>query len=115
MSVRGRPCGRQRADELLAFFSVFFRSNSAAAGRIGLSSGLKSTRMLRKYFENVLGSSPGTAKASSEGPKRRVFSADELYSVRHTPERSGLPFEARGAFADRLGLTSVPRGVPGVG
>src|SRR5260370_37225929 len=114
MSVRGSPCGRQRADELLAFFSVFVRNNAAAAGRMGLSAGVKSTRMLRKYLEKVLGSSPGSMKAFTADPKRCSFSSAEPYSVRHTPDRSGLPFEARGAFADRFGLPSLPRGGPGV-
>jgi len=115
MSVRGSPCGRQRADELLAFLSVFCRKSSAAAARMGLLSDGKSTRMLRKYFENVLGSSPGSMKAFTPGPKRRSFSSGESYAVRQTPDRSGLPFAARGAFADKLGLPSAPRGVPGVG
>src|SRR5436190_13332422 len=115
MSVRGRPCGRQRADELLAFLWVFCRNSSAAAGRMGVLSGAKSTRMSRKYLENVLGSSPGSMKAFTPGPKRRSFSSGESYAVRHTPDRSGLPFEARGTFADKLGLPSGPRGVPAVG
>src|SRR5580765_2208575 len=115
MSVRGSPGGRQRADELLAFATAFFRNNSAASGRIGFASRGKSTRMSRKYFENELGSSPGSMKAFTPAPKRRSFSSGESYAVRHTPERSGLPFAARGVFADKLGLPSAPRGVRGVG
>src|SRR5215467_13799935 len=115
MSVRGRPCGKQRADELLLLSAAFCRNNSAAAGRIGLASRGKSTRMSRKYFENELGSSPGSTKAFTPAPKSRSFSSGESYAVRHTPERSGLPLVARGVFADRFGLPSAPRGVPGAG
>src|SRR3954463_596847 len=115
MSVRGRPCGRQRADELFDFLSAFCRSSSAAGGRMGVVAAGKSTRILRKYFENVLGSSPGSMKAFTPAPKRRSFSSAESYAVRHTPDRSGLPLAARGVFADKSGLPSAPRGVPGVG
>src|SRR6185369_9248266 len=115
MSVRGSPCGRQRADELLALNLTFLWNSSTAAGRMGLPPAGKSTRMSRKYFENELGSSPGWMKAFTPEPKRRSFSSGLPYAVRHTPDRSGLPFAARGVFAARLGLPSAPRGVPGVG
>src|SRR5258708_6438073 len=32
----------------------------------------------------------------------------------HTPERSGLPSDERGAGAERFGLPSFVRGIPGV-
>src|SRR5690242_11782054 len=115
MSVRGSPWGRQPADELRLFVAAFLRNTSAAAGRIGLAPAGKSTRMSRKYLENELGSSPGSMKAFTPAPNRRSFSSGESYAVRHTPERSGFPFAARGAFADKLGLPSAFRGVPGVG
>src|SRR3954468_13738676 len=115
MSVRGSPCGRHLADELLAFFTLFCLNNSAAAGRIGFASRGKSTRMSRKYLENVLGSSPGSMNAFTPAPKMRSLSSAESYAVRHTPDRSGLPFDARGAFASKLGLPSAPRGVPAAG
>src|SRR5689334_14068533 len=115
MSVRGSPCGRQRADELVALFAAFRLNSSTAAGRIGLAFGGKSTRMSRKYLENTLGSSPGSMNALTPRPKRRSFSPRESNAVRHTPDRSGLPFAARGARAERLALPSFPRGVPGVG
>ena len=84
-------------------------------GRIGASSGLKSARILRKYRENVLGSSPGTTKSLRDEPNRRSFTADDSNSVCQTPDRSGFPSGARGVFADRLGLPSFPRGVRGLG
>src|SRR5947208_17035439 len=109
MSVRGRPCGRQFADELVLFLAAFCRNNSAVAGRIGFASRGKSTRMSRKYFENELGSSPGSTKAFTPGPKRRSLASGESQAVRHTPDKSGLPLGARGAFADKFGLPSAPR------
>src|ERR1700680_2226263 len=100
--------GRQRDTGLLPAIARFFRSNSAASGRIGSSAGLKSARMLRKYLEKVLGSSPGTSKTLE-------FSPGGANSVRQTPHRSGLPLEARGEGAERFGFPSRVRGVPGAG
>src|SRR5258706_9765561 len=116
MSVRGRLCGRQRTDGAsMPILALLFRAVSAAAGRMGASSGLKSIRMFRKYLENVVGLSPGTAKSFRVEPKRRSISPGGESSVCHTPDRSGFPLEARGAFAERLGLPSGPRGVLGAG
>src|SRR5580704_16899444 len=110
------PCGKQRVDGLsIPRLSAFFRNNSAVAGRMGDSSGLKSTRMFKKYFEKVRGSSPGTMKSFTEGPNKRSASPGGANAVRQTPERSGFPLEARGAFAERFGFPSRVRGAPGMG
>src|SRR5579872_5336825 len=90
----------------------FFRNSSAASGRIGASSGLKSARMFQKYLLKVRGSSPGTTK---EKFSPRTLSLGGISSVCQTPERSGLPSEERGTGAVRLGLPSRNRGVPGAG
>src|SRR5713101_216240 len=108
MSAPGILSGRQRDTGLLPAIARFFRSNSAASGRIGTSAGLKSARMLKKYLEKVLGLSPGTSNTLE-------FSPGGANSVRQTPDRSGLPLEARGVGAERFGLPSLVRGVRGSG
>src|SRR5579859_2991334 len=82
---------------------------------MGASSGLKSARILRRYFENVRGSSPGTTKSLNTSPNSRSLSPGGAYAACHTPERSGLPLEALGVLAARFGVPSRVRGVPGVG
>src|SRR5438309_5209342 len=111
ISAPGMPSGRQ-LETGVTELAVFFRNNSAASGRIGASVGLKSARMFQKYLLKVRGSSPGTTK--------KLSSPSTLWpggtgSVCQTPERSGLPSEARGAFAERSGLPSRVRGVPAAG
>ena len=86
----------------------------AASGRNGVSSGLKSAKMLRKYFVNIRGSSPGTANAF-KSPNSRSISANGVGSVDQTPDKSGLPFAPRGVGAERLGLPSFVRGMPAAG
>src|SRR6266853_664202 len=108
ISAAGMLSGRQWAGGLLPPLPKFFRVNSAASGRMGASSGLKSARMLKKYLEKVLGLSPSTSKTVE-------FSPGGANSVRQTPDRSGLPLEARGTGAERFGLPSRVRGVPGAG
>ena len=43
-----------------------------------------------------------------------VKSESNFVPACHSPERSGFPSDARGAGADRFGLPSVVRGMPGV-
>ena len=83
-----------------------------AAGVIGLFSGLKSARTLRKYLDGA--GSPGIGGPSSGGRNARISSIGEGAACQ-IPDRSGLPFAARGAGAFKLGLPSLVRGVPGVG
>src|SRR5215469_16468313 len=109
------PCGRHLEDGLSLALCAFLRVNAAASGRIGASSGLKSARTLRKYLENVRGSSAGTTAYWKTSPNKRSFSPGGASSVCQTPERSGLPLEARGVLAERFGLPSRVRGVPGEG
>src|SRR6266853_2813939 len=104
------PSGRQRDTGLS--FPPRFRNSSAASGRIGASSGLKSARTLKKYLEKERKSSPGTT-AKLTSPNRRSNSPEGASSVCQTPERSGFPLDARGAGAERFGLPSLFRGVPG--
>ena len=89
--------------------------NSTVCGLIGASAAVKSARTLKKYLENVRGSSPGTINASAAAFDRRAISAGVSSSVTHTPERSGLPSAARGAFAARSTLPFGSRGTPGSG
>src|SRR6266853_2822074 len=110
-SAPGMPSGRQLATGLIAL-AAFFRNNSAASGRMGASAGLKSARMFQKYLLKVRGSSPGTTKKLSSPSK---LSPGGTGSVCQTPERSGLPLDARGAGEERFGLPSRVRGVPGLG
>src|SRR5258705_12245116 len=110
------PCGKHRVDGFsVARLSAFFRNNAAPSGGMGASSGLKSTRIFKKYLEKVRGSSPGTTKSLKMSPNMRSFSPAGANSVRQTPERSGFPLEERGTLAKRFGLPSRVRGVPGVG
>src|ERR1700680_2967725 len=111
ISAPGMPSGRQLETGVIAF-ATFLRKNSAASGRMDASAGLKSARMFQKYLLKVRGSSPGTTKKVSLPSK---LSPGGTGSVCQTPERSGLPLDARGAGAERLGLPSRVRGVPGVG
>src|SRR5580693_1710671 len=76
---------------------------------MGASSGLKSDRILMKYCER--GSSP--APFVAPGIKRSNISGGAL-SVRHSPERLGLPSAARGVRAERFGLPSGVLGIPAV-
>lgn len=108
ISALGMPIGKQWEVGLLPPLPEFFRANSAAFGRMGASAGLKSARMLKKYLEKVLGLSPGTSYSAE-------FSPGGANSVCQTPDRSGLPLEARGTGAERFGLPSLVRGVPGAG
>src|SRR6202163_4935551 len=94
--------GRQLDTGVIAL-APFFRNNSAASGRMGISAGLKSARIFQKYLLKVRGSSPGPTKEKFSPSK---LSLGGISSVCQTPERSGLPSEERGASAVRLGLPS---------
>src|SRR6185369_2642016 len=111
---KGSPAIWQCAVGFVNGFSKRCFRICAASGRSGASSGLKSARTLRVYLLKVLRSSPGTLNVPKPGPYKRAISADGVGSTCHSPERSGLPF-TRGAGADRLGLPSRVRGMPGVG
>src|SRR5437879_1233111 len=113
ISAPGMPSGRQLETGVIAL-AAFFRNNSAASGRMGASAGLKSAKMFQKYLEKVRGSSPGTTKGLTS-PNKRSFSPGGASSVCQTPEKSGLPPEARGEGAERFGLPSRVRGVCGSG
>src|ERR1700680_3171754 len=111
VSISGTPNGRQRVAEIyFANPALCSWKTGRAEGRSGESSGLKSNRMFMKYRDGK--SSPRLLMPSA---KKRNSSSRVAGSGSQIPERSGLPFDARGARAERLGLPSRVRGVPGVG
>src|SRR5579872_443846 len=85
-----------------------FSYSALSSGRSGDSSGLTPARTLKK--ERGGGSSPRPF-----APPGRIFISSLIGapSPCQTPDRSGLPLEARGAGADKLGLPSLVRGAPG--
>src|SRR5215471_18009879 len=105
--------GRSRPSDCARSPKIF-----AASGRIGASSGLKSISTLTAYFETVSPSIPNglvSVKRSKSLPSSRFHSSIVVGSTCQTPDRSGLPSDARGARALRSTLPSLVRGAPGVG
>src|SRR5262245_4029432 len=99
----GTPSGRQFSVGLKAPACVCLRRRSAPAGVSGRSSGLKSDRTSRKYFE--LGDSP---RPNSPPGARGSACTCQI------PERSGLPFTI-GTGPVMLILPSAVRGAPAIG
>src|SRR5688572_20719433 len=99
-----RPIGRQSASGLSLLLAAFrTRFSSAAQGWNG-SPSLKPAPTSKKV------ASGGVPGGTSEGDAPR-----EVAARTHSPERSGLPSDVRGAGAFSIGLPALSLGTPGVG
>src|SRR5437762_5671393 len=87
--------------------AAFFWYSATNSWRKGESSGLTPANTLKNDIGG--GSSPRPLT-----PAGRIFMSSLMGapSPCQTPDRSGLPLEARGAGADKLGLPSLVRGIP---